>query len=129
VSQIVYGLSHQIQMRNLVCRIWRNRGARGPWYTVGVDREYTDGFGQKKTARTFGVDDLLPLAEIVRAAWRWIDAQNDHGQGETSRAFGVGDLLPLSESIKAAWKWAEEQEEGTTETQYYGSIEEDTPKE
>ena len=51
---------------------WLNPGKAGPWYSVRVDRTYTDEHGVERSAQTFGRDDLLVVAEVLRVCWMWI---------------------------------------------------------
>jgi hypothetical protein len=55
--------------RGAICgSVWKNHGNTGPWYSVRVQRMYKDGDAWKY-ATTFGRDDCLVAAEVLRACW------------------------------------------------------------
>jgi hypothetical protein len=45
--------------------IWKNTNDKGTFYTVTFERRYRDAEGNWKTAHSYNVDDLLPLAKAM----------------------------------------------------------------
>lgn len=68
--------AHTVRRGKIIGRCWENEGAGGPWYSVTVVREYkrpaNEPGSEFATASSFGVDDLLAVAEIARMCWTWI---------------------------------------------------------
>lgn len=64
---------HRIRFGKLKAVIWLNSSAAGSWHNVQVSRlfkrEEDDGWSDSDS---FGRDDLLTLAEILRQAYLWI---------------------------------------------------------
>ena len=58
----------EIRAGRLKVVIWKNDGERGAFYTLDAQRVFKDG-DEWKTSRSFGADDALPLAELMRQAW------------------------------------------------------------
>jgi hypothetical protein len=57
--------------------VWENPGPNGLWYSVTACRLFTGDDGRECTSVSFGRDDLLPLAELVREAWWWVTRQEE----------------------------------------------------
>lgn len=58
----------------IVGRVWPNYDKDGKiWYSVTLMREFIDADGKPGTAGTFGINDLLPAAEVLRLCWAWIN--------------------------------------------------------
>jgi hypothetical protein len=56
--------------------LWdRNIADHGDWYSIVFHRSYKSDDGKWKSAASFGVDDLLVLAEVARLARLWIACQ------------------------------------------------------
>jgi hypothetical protein len=62
---------HKIQHRGLAVTIWKNAGKNGPWYAATPSRVYKQD-EQWKDSDSFGEDDLLLLAELLKEAHAWI---------------------------------------------------------
>lgn len=52
--------------------IWQQDGEHGPMFSLTVRRRYKDRDGKWQDSSSFGPDDLLPLGELARDAYRWI---------------------------------------------------------
>jgi hypothetical protein len=53
--------------------IWRKQGERGEFYTANVQRAYTNDDGKSwEYSDSFGRDETLSAAELLRLAWIWI---------------------------------------------------------
>jgi hypothetical protein len=63
---------HEIPDGPLRAAIWQNEGEHGPQYSVTFRRRYKDRNGKWQDSSSFGPDDLLPLGELARDAYRWI---------------------------------------------------------
>jgi len=63
--------AHEVRLGSIKATIWANQTEQGNRYFVNVSRIYKDGEQWKKTD-SFGVDDLLPLAQVVASAGLWI---------------------------------------------------------
>ena len=63
--------AHKIRHRDITVTIWRNEGAKGPWFSVTPSRIYKkdDQWGDSDS---FGEDDLLLLAKLLDEAHSWI---------------------------------------------------------
>ncbi len=73
--------------------VWENLSdGHGKWYSVVVSRSYKQGDAWK-TAQSFGRDDLLVVAEVVRMAYHWVNRQLGGGQrdAESAPADGARD--------------------------------------
>jgi hypothetical protein len=55
--------------------VWRQESDQGPWYSVVFTRSYKDNQGNWQTSHSFGLDDTLPLAELARRVFHWMQAQ------------------------------------------------------
>jgi len=69
---------HEIVDGNCTVKIWLNEGRKGPWYSVVFLRTYLDEVGWKGHATSFGVNDLLRISELARAAYAWIRVKTGH---------------------------------------------------
>lgn len=58
-------------------RVFRNvhKGTGRVWYSTTIVRTFVDPKGVPRRADSFGVDDLLPVAEVARQLWHWIGQQ------------------------------------------------------
>jgi hypothetical protein len=56
--------------------IWRNTGDRGKYYTMNPTRSYKSGDDAWKETDSLNADDLLAMAELLREAYAWIEAQS-----------------------------------------------------
>jgi hypothetical protein len=66
--------------------VWENvSDGHGKWYSVVVSRSYKQG-DVWKTAQSFGRDDLLVVAEVVRMAYHWINRQFGGGSRDSEPA-------------------------------------------
>jgi hypothetical protein len=64
---------HKIRHRGVAVSIWKNDGAKGPWYSVVARRSCKQG-EEWKESDSFGQDDLLLLAHLLQEAHGWIRA-------------------------------------------------------
>lgn len=56
--------------------VWRNTSTEGKtYYTVNPTRSYKQGDDEWRETPQLGQDDLLPMAELLREAYRWIREQ------------------------------------------------------
>jgi hypothetical protein len=55
--------------------VWRQESDQGPWYSVVFTRSYKDAQGNWQTSNSFGLDDTLPLSELARRVFHWMQAQ------------------------------------------------------
>jgi hypothetical protein len=67
--------AHKIRISNLSVTIWRNSSDKGVWYSVNPSRSYKKGDETWKETDSLGMDDLLPMAELLRQAFAWIARQ------------------------------------------------------
>ena len=67
--------AHKIRFANLHVTIWRNTSDKGPWYSVEPARSYRNGDETWKETTSFGTDEILILAELLRQAFAWIAKQ------------------------------------------------------
>jgi hypothetical protein len=65
---------HKLRAGALDVAVWRREGQNGPFYSVTTSRSYRQG-EEWKQADSYGADDLLHLAELLRQAWAWIISQ------------------------------------------------------
>lgn len=55
---------------------WRQTGGpKGDWFSVTIRRSYPDGKGKLRLADSFGVDDLLVVAQVAQQCWWWCQQQ------------------------------------------------------
>src|SRR5207249_4308259 len=65
--------AREIRLGRIRATMWRNHHSeQGTWFSVTFSRSYKDKEGQWKNATSYGMDDLLVLAEIARMAFHWI---------------------------------------------------------
>lgn len=56
--------------------VWRNTSTEGKtYYTVNPQRSYKAGDDTWKESDSLNADDILPMAELLREAYRWIREQ------------------------------------------------------
>lgn len=67
--------AHEIRYGGVKAVIWRNATATGQMFNVTTARLYKDEANNWQDSSSFGLDDLLVLAEALRAAFLWIHAQ------------------------------------------------------
>jgi hypothetical protein len=69
--------AHKIRVGNVQVVIWRNinRDKGTTWYSFDPVRSYKDGDETWKEIKSFGEDDALILAELIRQAWAWVANQ------------------------------------------------------
>jgi hypothetical protein len=80
--------AHEIRLGRLRATIWANTTDDGTWYSVTVSRVYQDGGGKTKSASSFGRDDLLPAAEVLRLAYHWVAATSPDAHLTVENATG-----------------------------------------
>lgn len=69
-------LAHRIQDGVLKVSIWRNTSTEGKtYYSVSPTRSYKSGDDTWKDSKDLNADDILPMAELLREAYRWIREQ------------------------------------------------------
>jgi hypothetical protein len=57
--------------------VWRNVTTEGKvWHSFTFTRAYKNAQGQWSNASSFGVDDLLVLAELARLARIWVEDES-----------------------------------------------------
>lgn len=67
--------------------MWQHQGQEGAWFSVTIARSYTDDKGEWHASNSYGMDDLLVVAELARQAWGWVSEeiarlrQEDGGNG------------------------------------------------
>jgi len=59
---------HRIRISRVEAAIWQNQSDNGAWYNVTLSRGYKDANDEWKSADSFSVDDLLPLAKVANEA-------------------------------------------------------------
>lgn len=80
---------HKIRIGKIKVALWENKGDKnGTWFSVTATRSYLDNQKKWHTANSFGKDDLLCLAELLRQACLWI--AREHG-GSASNVEDDGD--------------------------------------
>ncbi len=94
--------AHTVRIGRITGTVWRNEGKDGPWFSVAITRSYLDGQKQWKKAHTYGLSDLLTVAEIARLCWLFIAHQtgsaldgNGHGEHQSPSAHGSADPIPF----------------------------------
>jgi hypothetical protein len=60
--------------RALKAAVWLNPSDNGPFYNVTVSRSYKDGDKWKESS-SFGYDDILPVAELLRTCHSFISRE------------------------------------------------------
>jgi hypothetical protein len=60
--------------RALKAAVWQNESNNGPFYNVTVSRSYKDGEKWKESS-SFGYDDILPIAELLRTCHGFISRE------------------------------------------------------
>jgi len=70
LSMPVFSCRH----RALKAAVWQNDSANGPFYNVTVSRSYKDGDTWKESS-SFGYDDILPIAELLRTCHGFISRE------------------------------------------------------
>lgn len=81
--------AHKLRDGCLSVVIWRNTSTEGKtYYTVNCQRSYRQGDDTWKETDSLNADDLLPMAELLREAKRWIRMQREadaKGKRETQQ--------------------------------------------
>ncbi len=69
--------AHKIRVGNLQVVIWRNtsRDKGTTWYSFDPVRSYKNGDDTWKETTSFGEDEVLIVAELMRQAWAWAAKQ------------------------------------------------------
>lgn len=65
-----------VRHRALKATVWRNETASGPFYNTTVSRSYKEGDIWKEST-SFGYDDLLIVAELLRSCYAFISGETD----------------------------------------------------
>jgi hypothetical protein len=65
---------HKIRSGAIEVAIWRNKGEKGPFYSVTMSRSYKKGDDWKQ-ADSYSADDLLLLSKLIDQAHSWIISQ------------------------------------------------------
>lgn len=74
--------AHELIVRNVRGACWANRGPDGRvWYSTRIERLYTDDKGVRRTAQTFGRDDLPVVALVAGRLWEWVLAAGGESAG------------------------------------------------
>lgn len=72
--------AHEVRFGRVKLTIWENHHEKtGRWFSIVPSRSYKDGSGNWKSASSFGLDDVLPLALACQVAFEWIQAQKTSG--------------------------------------------------
>lgn len=74
----------QLRSGVLSVSIWEQDGSNGTFYRVTAQRSYTEGDGDAavwKHTDSFGRDDILIVAELMRGAWNWIGRKEAEMKG------------------------------------------------
>jgi len=58
----------KVRLGRIHASIWENASEKGPYYTVSLERRYTDAEGNWKSSQSFKADDLLLLAKAADRA-------------------------------------------------------------
>jgi hypothetical protein len=67
---------HTVRYAAVQVDVWENPGEHGPWHSVSLRRTYKDKVtGEWKKAHSLGRDDLLPAAQALEEAYRWVASQ------------------------------------------------------
>jgi len=75
-----------VRHRTIRAAVWVNDSVNGPFFTVTFSRSYQVD-NEWREASSFGCDDLLVLAELIRQCFVWISSEMGK-QGQMSRALG-----------------------------------------
>lgn len=73
-----------VRHRALKAAVWRNETENGPFFNTTVSRSYKDGETWKESS-SFGYDDLLIVAELLRSCYGFISRETAR-QNEEARA-------------------------------------------
>ena len=65
---------HTVRLGRVQAHVFENVGTDGPWFSTVVHRLYKEG-AATKSAQSFGRDDLLVAAEVLRQCYLWVAAQ------------------------------------------------------
>ena len=71
--------------RALKAAVWQNESDKGPFYNVTVSRSYKDGEKWKEST-SFGYDDILPIAELLRTCHGFISREIAKNRAESNAA-------------------------------------------
>lgn len=89
--------AYECRLGRIKATVWENHHEKsGRWFSVVITRSYKDGQGQWKSAQSFGLDDLLVVAEVSRCAYLWIHSQKTSG---ASGATNGGDAQEGGDDI------------------------------
>ena len=61
--------------RALKAAVWRNETETGPMFNTTVSRSYKDGSDEWKESGSFGYDDVLIVAELLRTCHGFISRE------------------------------------------------------
>lgn len=61
-----------LRCNSIKASIWKNEGAKGPFYNVTVARSYKSQDGVWKNSDSFGLADLDALVAVAQQARVWI---------------------------------------------------------
>ena len=70
--------------RALKAAVWRNESDNGPFYNVTTTRSYKDGETWKEST-SFGYDDVLIVAELLRTCYGFISRETAKASAEASQ--------------------------------------------
>lgn len=76
----VYSVRH----RALKAAVWRNESENGPFFNTTLSRSYKDGEVWKESG-SFGYDDLLIVAELLRSCYGFISREMAKPNNEEAR--------------------------------------------
>ncbi|GEM_PF-1244153 len=77
------GPVYSVRHRALKAAVWRNETANGPFFNTTVTRSYKDGDAWKESS-SFGFDDLLIVAELLRLCWTFVSDELARHHGEAN---------------------------------------------
>jgi len=63
-----------VRHRALKAAVWRNESDNGPFFNVTITRSYKEG-EQWRESSSFGFDDLLIVAELLRTCYGFISRE------------------------------------------------------
>ena len=87
---------HEVRIGRIRGVVWCNSGKEGDWYSVNITRSYKDGENNWKQATSYGVLDLLVVAEVARLCWLFIAQQNGSKlDGNGHAAEQAGEEIPI----------------------------------
>lgn len=93
---------HEVRIGRIRACVWANSSEEhGTWHSVTISRTYREGKdGPYRSANSYGRDDCLVVAEVMRLCWLWIASHTGSNLGDVtvpggSPTTGEDEPLPI----------------------------------